>query len=185
MKAIFTLVFFLVISSTYGQVYLREKDAYKQDSLKKAAAANEKIDTANFKMSVNPVNMSMDKYFNTDLSDLERQKRQAAITFFDNQIKADSTNLSAYMNRGAYYAELGLHVQAIKDFNKALTIEANQPIVYYNRAISKARFMYTLDACKDLKKAGELGYEPALTLMTLRCGRYTVELSASPQSASK
>lgn len=177
MRLFLTFTFFLVISSAFGQVYLREKDPYKQDSLKK--------DSANFKMMDTHVNMPVDKYFNTDISEAERQKRQAAIVFFDNQIKADSTNLSAYMNRGAYYAELGLHVQAIKDYNKALTIEPNQAIIYYNRALSKARFMYTLDACKDLKKAGELGFEQASDLMKSKCGRYTVELSASPQAASK
>ena len=185
MKALFTLVFFLVLTSAFGQVYLREKEPYKQDTTKKATTTTEKVDSSNFKMQVDKVNMPVEKYFNTELSDAERQKRQAAITFFDNQIKADSTNLSAYINRGAYYAELGLHVQAIKDYNKALTIEPNQAIVYYNRALSKARFMYTLDACKDLKKAGELGFESANTLITTRCGRYTMELSASPQSASK
>ena len=131
------------------------------------------------------VDKSVEKYFNTEISEVERQKRQAAINFFSEQIKADSTNLSAYMNRGAYYAELGLHVQAIKDYNKALTIEPNQAIVYYNRALSKARFMYTLDACRDLQKAGKLGFEEANSLMKERCGRYTIELSATAQSAAK
>ncbi len=184
MKSLFTLAFLLVVSSSFGQVYLREREAYKLDSAKKAAATTEKIDSSNFKMIDTHVNMSVEKYFNTEISEVERQKREAAINFFNDQIKADSTNLSAYMNRGAYYAELGLHVQAIKDYNKALTIEPNQSIVYYNRALSKARFMYTLDACKDLKKAGELGFGQATTLMNSRCGRYVVELSGSTQSAS-
>ncbi len=177
MKAFLTFAFFFIISSSFAQVYLREKNGYKTDSAK--------VDSSNFKMMDTHVDKNVDKYFNTEISETERLKRQAAIQFFDNQIKADSTNLSAYMNRGAYYAERGLHVQAIKDYNKALTIEPNQPIVYYNRALSKARFMYTLDACKDLKKAGEMGFEPATSLMKARCGRYTVELSASPQSAAK
>ena len=149
MKALFTLAFFLTISAAFGQVYLRERGA-KMDSSHVATATEEKIDSSNFKMVNTKVEYSVDKYFNTDISEAERKKRQAAIVFFDNQIKADSTNLSAYINRGAYFAELGLHVQAIKDFNKALSIEPHQAIVYYNRAISKARFMYTLDACKDL-----------------------------------
>jgi len=165
---------------------LRDREAYKIDSIKKANAATGKTDSStSFKMQDTHVEYSVDKYFNTEISEAERQKRQAAINFFNEQIKADSTNLSAYMNRGAYYAELGLHVQAIKDYNKALTIEPHQAIVYYNRALSKARFMYTLDACKDLKKAGELGFAQATSLMDARCGRYKIELSTSPQAAVK
>ena len=184
MKAIFTLAFFLTISAAFGQVYLRERSA-KMDSSRIATATEEKIDSSNFKMVNTKVEYSVDKYFNTDISEAERKKRQAAIIFFDNQIKADSTNLSAYINRGAYFAELGLHVQAIKDFNKALSIEPHQAIVYYNRAISKARFMYTLDACKDLQKAGTLGYEPAEDLLKVRCGRYQVELNALQTANAK
>ncbi|MFM7024264.1 MAG: tetratricopeptide repeat protein [Flavobacteriales bacterium] len=179
MKALFTLAFFLVITSASAQVYLREREPYKADT------AATKTDSSSFKMMDTHVSMSVDKYFNTELSEVERKKREAAIAFFDNQIKEDSTDLSAYMNRGAYYAELGLHVQAIKDYNKALSIEPNQAIVYYNRALSKARFMYTLDACKDLKKAGELGLEQSTRLMVQKCGRYTVELGLSGGSTAQ
>ena len=73
---------------------------------------------------------------------------------------------------------MGLHVQAIKDYNKALTIDDSQPIIYYNLALSKARFFYTLDACKDLKKSSDLGLKQAGVIMIQKCGRHKAKLDA-------
>ena len=74
--------------------------------------------------------------------------------------------------------------KCIKDYNRALLIDENQPIIYYNRALSKARFFYTFDACKDLKKSSDLGLQQAGMIMSQKCGRHKAKLDAIPNSNS-
>jgi tetratricopeptide (TPR) repeat protein len=124
--------------------------------------------------------------FNLDLSESERAQAKAIIEVFTQQIQEDTTDISAYINRGSYWATLGLHVQAIKDYDRALVIDDQQPIIYYNRALSKARFFYTYDACLDLKKSRDLGLMQANKLMMQQCTRHLTKLnSASASSVSK
>lgn len=122
--------------------------------------------------------------FNLNLSESERAQAKAIIEVFTEQIKHDTSDISAYINRGSYWATLGLHVHAIKDYNRALLIDDNQPIIYYNRALSKARFFYTFDACKDLKKSRDLGLQQAGVIMSQKCGRHKAKLDAIPNSDS-
>ena len=75
------------------------------------------------------------------------------------------------------WAQLGLHVQAINDYNQALKIDPDQPIIYYNRALSKARFFYTYDACLDLKKSSNLGLLQADKLLNTKCGKHLEQLN--------
>jgi tetratricopeptide (TPR) repeat protein len=124
--------------------------------------------------------------FNLDLSESERAQAKAIIEVFTEQIQEDTSDISAYINRGSYWATLGLHVQAIKDYDRALLIDDQQPIIYYNRALSKARFFYTYDACLDLKKSRDLGLMQANKLMMQQCTRHLTKLnSASVSSVSK
>ena len=124
--------------------------------------------------------------FNLELSEAERAQAKAIIEVFTEQIQEDTNDISAYINRGSYWATLGLHVQAIKDYDRALAIDDQQPIIYYNRALSKARFFYTYDACLDLKKSRDLGLMQANRLMMQQCTRYLSKLnSASASTVSK
>lgn len=141
-----------------------------------AAKEKQKIDTS--------IDYDVTDLFNLNLSESERAQAKAIIEVFTDQIKQDTTDISAYINRGSYWATLGLHVQAIKDYNRALLIDENQPIIYYNRALSKARFFYTFDACKDLKKSRDLGLQQAGIIMSQKCGRHKAKLDALPNSAS-
>jgi len=119
-----------------------------------------------------------------NLSESERAQAKAIIEVFTEQINQDTSDISAYINRGSYWATLGLHVQAIKDYNRALLIDENQPIIYYNRALSKARFFYTFDACIDLKKSRDLGLQQAGIILAQNCGRHKAKLDALPDSSS-
>jgi tetratricopeptide (TPR) repeat protein len=167
----------LFIGAVFGQskIYAPKAKEYKVDSFaidsaRKAQgqSVSKEIDTS--------VEYDMDDLFNLDLTEAERAQAKAIIDVFTQQIKEDSTDVGAYINRGAYWSQLGLHVQAIKDYNKALSINPDQPIVYYNRALSKARFFYTYDACLDLKKAQDLGLTQAGKLMFTKCGRHLEKL---------
>ncbi len=183
--------FLLSFSLAFTQPRPRDPQPYKQDTLKLSTFDNNpetvKKDSSSFKLPIDVVNYDaekMERLFNPEMSERDRIKHKKAITFFTEQIAADTSNVGAYVNRGTYMAELGLHVEAIKDYNKAIALDPTQSISYYNRAISKARFMYTLDACKDLKKAKELGLEMAGPLMDTKCGRYVAQLKDNPQNTS-
>ena len=136
----------------------------------------QKIDTS--------VDYDVSELFNLDLSESERAQAKAIIEVFTQQITDDTTDIGAFINRGSYWATLGLHVQAIKDYDKALEIDDQQPIIYYNRALSKARFFYTYDACLDLKYARDLGLQQANTLMMQQCGRHMTKLNAASTDTS-
>jgi tetratricopeptide (TPR) repeat protein len=135
-----------------------------------ATVSDQKIKTS--------VDYDVSDLFTLDLTEAERAQAKAIIEIFSQQIQEDTSNISAYINRGSYWATLGLHVQAIKDYDKALLISDDQPIIYYNRALSKARFFYTYDACLDLKKSRDLGLMQANTLMMQQCGRHMAKLNS-------
>jgi tetratricopeptide (TPR) repeat protein len=131
------------------------------------------------------VDYDVSDLFSLDLTEAERAQAKAIIEIFSQQIQDDTSNISAYINRGSYWATLGLHVQAIKDYDRALLISDDQPIIYYNRALSKARFFYTYDACLDLKKSRDLGLMQANTLMMQQCGRHMAKLNSDTLTVPK
>ena len=156
------LVCCLFSTSSYSQerkivgntlVYVNESDSVTRDS-----TATEKYD--------------IDKYFNPNMTDEERALHKQNIQQFSDRIEENPNDVAAYVNRGAYYSYLGLYVQAIKDYDAAIEIYPNIPEVYYNRALAKARFVYTLDACMDLKKAYELGLAQAKALIDQNCRKH-------------
>lgn len=123
----------------------------------------------------------IDKYFNPNISDEERALHKKNIQQFTDRIKANPNDVSAYVNRGAYYSYLGLYPQAIKDYDKAIELYPGIPEVWYNRGLAKARFVYSLDACKDLKKAEGLGLAQAKGVIIHNCGRYRAQLESSQE----
>ncbi len=156
-----------------------------QDKTKGVDIDSTKSDTTAQEINTT-VDYDVSDLFNLDLSESERAQAKAIIEVFTQQISDDTNAIGAFINRGSYWATLGLHVQAIKDYDKALEIDNQQPIIYYNRALSKARFFYTYDACLDLKYARDLGLQQANTLMIQQCGRHMVKLNAlSDTSVSK
>lgn len=180
-KSTLLVIFFAVISNTaFGQKTYVPKtktptgDISGVDIDSTSTKPKQKLDTS--------IDYNVDDLFNLDLSEAERAQAKAIIEVFTEQIKDDTTDISAYINRGSYWATLGLHVQAIKDYNKALEIDENQPIIYYNRALSKARFFYTYDACLDLKKSRDLGLQQAGNLLDQKCGRHKIKLETATAS---
>lgn len=118
----------------------------------------------------------IDKYFNPNISDEERALHKKNIQQFSDRITSNPKDVSAYVNRGAYYSYLGLYPQAIKDYDKAIELYPSIPEVWYNRGLAKARFVYTLDACQDLKKAQDLGLAQAKGVIIQNCGRHLANL---------
>jgi len=130
-------------------------------------AQQSKIDSAQSKIQ---------KYYNNDLSDSLRNDYNAKIAHMDKYIAQDSVNPKAFLQRGVYYGMLGLSVEAISDYDMAIKLNDNQPIAYFNRALAKARFRYSYDACYDLKKAYILGLDQANEIFNSYCRLYKTKM---------
>jgi len=64
----------------------------------------------------------------------------------------------AYSNRGTTYIGLGNYQQAIKDFNKAIELDPQTAMAYYNMACLFALQKKTEEACKWMQSALDRGY---------------------------
>ena len=62
-----------------------------------------------------------------------------------------------YMQRGNAKSNLGDHSGALSDFNKALSLNSSNPLIYYNRGLAWFRLKNTSKGCKDFRKASSLG----------------------------
>lgn len=180
-KTLLLLFGILFFGGAYAQkVYLPKLTPYEDNStgidIDSSSSTDSTVSSSSQKIDTS-IDYDVSDLFNLDLSEAERAQAKAIIEVFTDQIEQDTSDISAYINRGSYWATLGLHVQAIKDYDTALEIDSNQPIIYYNRALSKARFFYTYDACLDLKKARDLGLQQANTLMHQQCGRHMAKLN--------
>jgi len=170
------------LGATAQKVFVPKLNSYEEkeggvDIDTSTTVSDQKIKTS--------VDYDVSDLFSLDLTEAERAQAKAIIEIFSQQIQEDTSNISAYINRGSYWATLGLHVQAIKDYDRALLISDDQPIIYYNRALSKARFFYTYDACLDLKKSRDLGLMQANTLMMQQCGRHMAKLNSDTLTVPK
>ena len=170
------------LGATAQKVFIPKLNSYEEkeggvDIDTSTTISDQKIKTS--------VDYDVSDLFSLDLTEAERAQAKAIIEIFSQQIQEDTSNISAYINRGSYWATLGLHVQAIKDYDRALLISDDQPIIYYNRALSKARFFYTYDACLDLKKSRDLGLMQANTLMMQQCGRHMAKLNSDTLTVPK
>ena len=70
-----------------------------------------------------------------------------------------SNHLNAYNNRGLVKYKLGYINAAIEDYTKAIVLDPNDGIPYYNRGLCKEELQDFDGACLDVRKSQELGYE--------------------------
>ena len=92
----------------------------------------------------------------------------AAIEFYDKAIAINPTVAQTYLMRGTAYSNMFNYDSAIDDYNKALELNPNYMEAYANRGSAKINQFtskgnleltteQTSSACKDLRKAIELG----------------------------
>ncbi len=121
----------------------------------------------------------INEYFNVDLAPEERQKIKDEIIKLTDVLEKHPNEYSIYINRGANFSYLGFHVNAIKDYDKALELKNDLPEAYYNRGLAKARFFYNVNSCKDIYAAANLGLVQAQTVFDKNCKRYTASIAGS------
>ncbi len=118
---------------------------------------------------------NIDKYFNTQLTEVERQNYYSQIHDYSQELHKNPSP-ETYVNRGVAYAKLGLYPDAISDYNRALRIDSLFSYAYYNRGLARARFRYTKRSCMDIKKAYELGITQSKQVYNENCGLFKREL---------
>ncbi len=59
----------------------------------------------------------------------------------------------AYCNRAIAKSDLGLHKEAIKDYDKAIYLNPYFAIAYYNRGVKKRDLKLYIQAKKDFERA--------------------------------
>ncbi|MCH8014820.1 MAG: tetratricopeptide repeat protein, partial [Candidatus Dadabacteria bacterium] len=64
---------------------------------------------------------------------------------------------------------LGDHRGAIQDYNKAIQLNPNYALAYYNRGIVKIHLGQKDSGCLDLSKAGEMGFFQAYDAIKQYC----------------
>lgn len=132
--------------------------------------------------AVDSAESKIEKYYNTGISDSARADYKAKIAHMDKYIAMDSLNPEAFLQRGIYYSFLGISVKAISDYDEALALNDAQPVAYFNRAIAKARFRYTYEACYDFKKSYLLGVEQAQKIYDVNCKLYKKKIDTEVAS---
>ena len=84
---------------------------------------------------------------------------KGALTDFNEIIKLSSSkNAFDYLYRGRAKSGMEDDKGAIADYSKVIGINPNDAVAYYNRGLSKYYLGDYYGACKDARKAQELGY---------------------------
>lgn len=120
--------------------------------------------------------LSVDSFFNINLSSHERDSLNKQIAYYTDEIKKDSSNQLMYFMRAQTYVLLGMQHKAVKDYNMLLKLDSLNPVFYYNRALCKSKYGFNLDACNDLYKASTLGLAQAKDVYNRKCPLYFNEI---------
>ncbi|MEM9673382.1 MAG: tetratricopeptide repeat protein [Bacteroidota bacterium] len=103
---------------------------------------------------------------------LEKLRRlEEALADYSRAIKLNPSLEKAYVNRGNVYYKQQKFQLAIQDYSEALTLNSQNAKVYYNLGLVYHRLHQINDACLNLTRAEELGYQPALRIINKVCPR--------------
>ena len=84
-------------------------------------------------------------------------------------IQLDSNNDIVYNLRANTNYVLENYADAIEDYTKAIELNPKYDIAYYYRGLSKIKVGKSSEACLDLRKAGDLGYQDAFEAIKINC----------------
>lgn len=99
---------------------------------------------------------------------VELGKPSDALPFVTRALELDKSEAYIWDTRGEAYFKLGEYEKCIKDMDKAISIDESDNS-YYIRGLAKIKIGKTVDGCKDLSKAGELGKSEAYNEMQKYC----------------
>ena len=76
----------------------------------------------------------------------------------------------AYLNRGNLYMKMEQYDKALRDYNTAIFYYPKYSVAYYNRGIANYNIGKKDEACLDISKSRDLGYEKARDTLGKMCG---------------
>jgi tetratricopeptide (TPR) repeat protein len=78
---------------------------------------------------------------------------QRAFLYYHHAIELKITKVEAWINLGSTYVEIGKYAEAIEELTRALSLDADDPYLYYNRARALQQQGQFKEALLDLDKA--------------------------------
>jgi tetratricopeptide (TPR) repeat protein len=99
----------------------------------------------------------------------ETGKYDKAKMHFENALKSNSNSWVPFINIASIHLKEGDNSNAIKTLNQAIAINPNHAAIYYNRGIAYERIQDYQNACKDWKKAKELGMKNLEKIIQTDC----------------
>ncbi len=92
-------------------------------------------------------------YSESAQADYNKQLQVDSIKQFDDEIKANPHNASAYMERGWIYSQSGMNSRALKDLNKAISLSPTDANIWLKRGWINYECGKSQKALKDARKA--------------------------------
>jgi tetratricopeptide (TPR) repeat protein len=84
-----------------------------------------------------------------------------AVVDYSQAISLNPSYTMAYNNRGSVYILQNQFPEAIGDLNAAIALKPDFAEAYANRGIAQMKLGHGQEGCMDLKKAADLGFQPA------------------------
>lgn len=98
-----------------------------------------------------------ENFFNRGLVKEKMKDLNGALKDFGKAIELNDQDERAWLSRGNVMSQMKKWYDAIEDYNVAITIDPFYGLAYFNRAMAYHNVKNPTAACKDLKKAEELG----------------------------
>ncbi|MBU0766050.1 MAG: tetratricopeptide repeat protein [Bacteroidetes bacterium] len=110
-----------------------------------------------------------DIYYNIGLAYYYLEDLEQSIAHLSRGIELAPGNNKLYSQRGISYSVGGLYESALTDFNKMLEIDPGSSEARANIGATYLLLENTIEACKYLKEAAEMGNEKAISLVGQYC----------------
>lgn len=117
-------------------------------------------------IAINPKHFAA--YLNRGIIRQNQNSYQDALSDFDQAEAIKPGFVDAIQNRAICRAHLG-RKDAIDDFNKAVSLDSQNPENYYNRALYFINYKIAGNYCSDLKIAQRMGFERAKKVIAEKC----------------
>ena len=108
-------------------------------------------------------------YFNRATEKLIIDDKQGAIEDLIISVSLDPGNINSYFLLSETQMQVKDFKNAIINLDKIIKLDGNNPRAYYLKGTCELSINEKEKACKDLRKAGELGYYDAYELITKNC----------------
>ncbi|MEJ2283469.1 MAG: tetratricopeptide repeat protein [Desulfobacterales bacterium] len=94
--------------------------------------------------------------FASAMSNLMKDKPGVSIDLLDEILNADPGDRLAWLARGSVYLKMGNSPNAIRDFNRAIELDATHPKAYHLRGLAREMEGANDEALSDISKAIEI-----------------------------